>query len=236
MKELIEAFRQEMLKQLQEDIKRSEKWKLEDEVYKEILKCLMCSSENEIVCGNYTQNYIFYNLNGSVFFNVEKYNLKVYLFFENVGWKESSPEHCASWDIINRTISVNLYDIVKNIKPLYDIKSTKIYLSALLRSKKCGGIFHHEIANKMFSDRYKDLSRFNNQASEHNSELSELYHYMVIRNNINTNNIDDILKFFDYLKNSDNRYDVSLWYRTSSYDQNKLIQQIQRFKRYDYDK
>ena len=236
MQELIEAFKHEMLKQLQEDLKRSEKWKLEDGVFREVLTSLSNSSPYDIVLNNYTQEYIFYVLKKSIFFNVNKYNFRVYLFFEDVGMPESTPGHAALWCHDTRTLSMNLYDIVD--KKLKDKISDNLYMAkietlSLLCSTECVALIHHEIAHKMFGERLKDISKIPNlrNHSEYNSVLSELYHYMVKRLNLDTNNVEIIEKFLDDLSRSNEQLDSHLWRRISKLDRDKLIKHIQRFIR-----
>lgn len=239
MQELIEAFKQEMLKQLQEDLKRSEKWELEDEVFREILTSLSNSSPYDIVLNNCTQEYIFYVLKKSIFFNVNKYNFRVYLFFEDVDVPESKPNHAALWCHDERTLSMNLYDIVD--KKLKDKISDNLYMAkietlSLLCSIECVALIHHEIAHKMFGERLKDINKLQDpndlrNHSEYNSVLSELYHYMIKRLNLDTNNVEIIEKFLDDLSRSNEQLDSHLWRRISKLDRNKLIKHIQRFRR-----
>ena len=239
MQELIEAFRQEMLKQLQEDFKRSEKWEIEDEIFREILVSLSNSSSYDVVLNNCTQEYVFYILKKSIFFNVNKYKFRVYLFFEDIGMPESKPNHAALWCHDERTLSINLYDVVD--KKLKDKISDNLYMAkiealSLLCSIECVALIHHEIAHKMFGERLKDISKLldpnglrNN--SEYNSVLSELYHYMVKRLNLDTNNPEIIEKFFNYLSHSDKQLDSHLLGRISKLDRNELIKHIQRFRK-----
>lgn len=237
MQELIEAFKQEMLKQLQEDIKRSEKWELEDEIYKNILVSLFMSSPYDIVYENYTQEQIFYGLKKSIFFNVNKYNMKVCLFFEDVGMIDSSPEHAALWRHGVRHLAMNIYDIDDSFKPSDDLNSTKAKCyKKLSKNKKFVVLLHHEIAHKMFGERLKDINKLQDpnglrNHSEYNSVLSELYHYMIKQLNLDTNNTEIIEKFLNDLSSSHEQYDQHLLRRISKLDRNKLIKHIQRFRK-----
>lgn len=237
MKELIEIFRQEMLKQLQEDLKRSEKWELENKIYSEILKSLIMSSPYDIVYKNYTQSQVFDGLKKSIFFNVSRYNFRMYLFFEDVGMPESAPGHAALWCHDTRTLSINLYDIDDLFKPDDSLLITRLDCrDKLLNDEKFVILLHHEIAHKIFGERLKDINKLQDpnglrNHSEYNSVLSELYHYMVRQLNLDTNNIEIIEKFLNDLSSSCEQYDQHLLRRISKLDRNKLIKHIQRFRK-----
>lgn len=237
MQELIEAFKQEMLKQLQEDLKRSEKWEIENKIFENILASLLMSSPYDIVYENYTQEQIFHGLKKSIFFNVKEYNFRVYLFFEDVGMINSSPEHAALWRHGVRHLAMNIYDIDDSFKPSDDLNSTKAKCyKKLSKNKKFVILLHHEIAHKMFGERLKDIGKLQDpnglrNNSEYNSVLSELYHYMVQQLNLDTNNIIVVEKFLNDLSHSNDQYDWHLWNRLSKIDRNKLIKHIQRFRK-----
>lgn len=112
----------------------------------------------------------------------------------------------------------------------------KIETLSLLCSIECVALIHHEIAHKMFGERLKDINKLQDpndlrNHSEYNSVLSELYHYMIKRLNLDTNNVEIIEKFLDDLSRSNEQLDSHLWRRISKLDRNKLIKHIQRFRR-----
>lgn len=154
----------------------------EYKILQEIIKCLSESKESDIVYRNYTQKEIYEKFNKSIVCKVEKFN---FTFYASVNLDSKIPlNSVGAFSVIDKTIYLKLSDFGIKLKNNL-LEDKQILIDNLNQNSELIQIAHHEIAHKLFFDKFKSIDNYfkfcekyltkSITYNEYNSLLSELY-------------------------------------------------------------
>lgn len=155
-------------------------------ILQEIIKCLSESKESDIVYRNYTQKEIYEKFNKSIVCKVEKFN---FTFYASVNLDSKIPlNSVGAFSVIDKIIYLKLSDFGIKLKNNL-LEDKQILINNLNQNSELIQIAHHEIAHKLFFDKFKSIDDYFKFCEKHliksithneyNSLLSELYQIAV---------------------------------------------------------